>query len=554
MDRKRILPGENRRLAIEKAMQSADFFIACLSTNSVDERGGLQSQFKYALASLRDKLDSDIYLIPVRFEDCEVPDDFKNLQMADLFTDEGQSQLLMALEVGLERRRGVSGVEAIKSSKPEQNVTPGRQPSVVETQKSWEEKEGPEDTVFRVPLRKAGARLPLVMESEHFVVHFALINPPTGRTAASDGVKDRSLVRTYLDALERCYEVMTSEPWIREPPIVGPQGKTAVFVVESAPFTSTDLQMVPYICLPSGNNEPTNKAELDRAAAEAVHEAVHIFNYRERPFHDSYSGAWEWYDCALASFVETIVLPENVDYLRFVDDWIRKPESPLDELDIKNQGFVFIQYLANRMGLDFVNRVWTEALRKESPLDAIARMLPNEQRFVSYEPHHKDIFGSGYCMDSYFFDDSSSKCYMPRAFERYGSRAVAESILLGGEDTKTITDSIDHLACKYYRLCLKDGVQKKQIRLYLKTAGSAAPLKAEATVVKSNGQRLFTESLRMKPAEDATGGEQLISNISLSSSDTDHVILVVSNCGLRSAQNADEHDDNRKFEIIISAT
>jgi len=552
MDARNILPGENRRLAIERAMHKADFFIACLSANSVDERGLLQSQFKDALTNLRDKLESDIYLIPVRFEECEVPSYFQDLQGADLFTQEGPSQLLVAIKEGLERRKGVTGLDAQKSQKPEHSVTHGRQSPVIEIAKSWEEREGLDDAVIRLPLRRSGARLSLVVESEHFVVHFGLINPPTGKTMASDGVRDRSLVRTYLDALERCYAVMTSEPWQRQPPIVGPQGKTSVFVVNSAPFTATDLQMVPYICLPSGNNEPTHAAELDRAAAEAVHEAVHVFNYRERPFHDVHSQAWEWYDCALASFIETIVLPENVDHLRFVDDWVRKPEKPLDEGDMRNQGFVFIQYLANRMGLDFVNQVWTQAVQEESPLDALARMLPNGKVFASPEPDDQDIFGSGYCVDSYFFGDSSSKCYMPRAFARYGNRAVSESVLLSGEETKTITDSLDHLACKYYRLALTDDCQKKQMRISLRTAGSIAPLKAEVAVVKASGERLFTESLRMTDSEDSTGGEQLFCRLPLPWTETAHVILVVSNCGLRSGMKADEHDDNREFEIIAS--
>jgi hypothetical protein len=549
MESKDILPGENLRLSIKKAMRDADFVIACLSPDSVNERGFLQNQFTYALSTLKDKLETDIYLIPVRFAECQVPDYFEDLQIADLFKKEGWEQLLTAIKIGLERRRGVPGVTAHESSQREQHITIVRQAPKIELSPSWEEKED-DDVVIRLPLRKSSAKLSLVLESEHFVVHFALVNPLTGKGLAADGVRDRSIVATYLEALEHCYEVMTSAPWSRQPPVVGPQGKTNVFVLDSAPFTSTDLQMVPYICLPSRHNEPTSKGEFELAAAEAVHEAVHLFNYSERPFHDVYSGAWAWFDCALAAYIETIVLPENLDYLRFVGDWIRMPHNSLDGSGGQDQG-LFIKCLAKRLGQQFVNDIWTKALPHETPIDALVRMFPRSGVFASCEPHVRDVFGSGYCMDSYFFEDSSSDCYEPRAYERYGNRTVSDSVIVDLGET-IIRDSIDHLACRYYRLRMPAEVEEGQVRILLKAGVTIAPLKAEAAIVRPNGQRMFRESLLMTRFKDSEGLEQLSCNISLISNMVDHVLLVVSNCGLRSVQKASEHDDNKNFEIVVS--
>ena len=104
MDKKDILPGEKWELAIQKAIRSSDFFVACLSLNSVTRRGVIQKEIKEALDTWKEKLDSDIYLIPVRLEDCEVPESLRCFQRVDLFAEDGWARLVKALRVGMERR------------------------------------------------------------------------------------------------------------------------------------------------------------------------------------------------------------------------------------------------------------------------------------------------------------------------------------------------------------------------------------------------------------------------------------------------------------------
>jgi len=103
MDTKDILPGERWEYSINKAVRESDFFIVCLSTNSVSKRGFLQKEIKNALNIWQEKLEEDIYLIPVRLEKCEVPESLKVFQWVDLFDDDWFSKLLKAINVGLER-------------------------------------------------------------------------------------------------------------------------------------------------------------------------------------------------------------------------------------------------------------------------------------------------------------------------------------------------------------------------------------------------------------------------------------------------------------------
>jgi hypothetical protein len=111
MDKKNILPGEKWKSCIQKAIRRSDFFLACLSANSVSKRGYLQKEIKDALDIWQEKLDSDIYLIPVRLEDCEVPESLRDFQWVDLFEKDGWPRLVRAIQVGMERRAEVPADE-----------------------------------------------------------------------------------------------------------------------------------------------------------------------------------------------------------------------------------------------------------------------------------------------------------------------------------------------------------------------------------------------------------------------------------------------------------
>jgi TIR domain len=110
MDKKNLLPGMKWRPTIEKAIHDSDFFVACTSHNSVNRRGFLQKEIKIALDILDQMLDEDIYLIPARLEDCEIPRQLSvELQWADLYEPDGCNQLVQAIYFGIEKRSiGVS--------------------------------------------------------------------------------------------------------------------------------------------------------------------------------------------------------------------------------------------------------------------------------------------------------------------------------------------------------------------------------------------------------------------------------------------------------------
>lgn len=104
MDTKDILPGENWKFSIENAIRESEFFVACITSNSLNRRGFLQKEINQALRIWEEKLESDIYLIPVRFEDCKVPEILSRFQWVDLFGINGWDKLMSAFNAGLDRR------------------------------------------------------------------------------------------------------------------------------------------------------------------------------------------------------------------------------------------------------------------------------------------------------------------------------------------------------------------------------------------------------------------------------------------------------------------
>src|SRR5467141_601932 len=61
MDVKSLLPGQKWRLAIQRAIKVSQFFVICISRNSVNRRGFLQREIRLGLDALDEMLDDDIY-------------------------------------------------------------------------------------------------------------------------------------------------------------------------------------------------------------------------------------------------------------------------------------------------------------------------------------------------------------------------------------------------------------------------------------------------------------------------------------------------------------
>jgi hypothetical protein len=116
MAKKDLVGGEIWQLSIQQAIRRSDFVVVCLSAISVNKRSFVQREIKDALDIWREKLESDIYLIPVRLEDCEVPESLRNFHWVNLFEEGGWTRLVEAIQEGM-KRRAETLVESITPSR-----------------------------------------------------------------------------------------------------------------------------------------------------------------------------------------------------------------------------------------------------------------------------------------------------------------------------------------------------------------------------------------------------------------------------------------------------
>jgi len=93
-----ILPGQNWNYEIQKAINSSDFIIICLSEISVDKIGYVNKEIKWALERQDEMPHSSIFLIPVKFDECELPDLLSTFQSVNFFIKGGFDRLLKSLE------------------------------------------------------------------------------------------------------------------------------------------------------------------------------------------------------------------------------------------------------------------------------------------------------------------------------------------------------------------------------------------------------------------------------------------------------------------------
>jgi hypothetical protein len=108
MDSVKLLPGQNWPRAIQREIEMADFVLVNFSHHSVAKRGYFQYELRYALdVSDRVPLD-EIFLVPVRFCDCEVPIEVASkIQSMDLLPDyqEGMKAIISMMNSQVRKRR-----------------------------------------------------------------------------------------------------------------------------------------------------------------------------------------------------------------------------------------------------------------------------------------------------------------------------------------------------------------------------------------------------------------------------------------------------------------
>lgn len=99
LDREDLLPGQDWEVEIPKALFASDVILVCISKNSINKEGYVQKEIAFALDKALEKPEGTIFIIPVKLEECDVPNRLKRYHWVDYYRTDGRKRLLMGLNL-----------------------------------------------------------------------------------------------------------------------------------------------------------------------------------------------------------------------------------------------------------------------------------------------------------------------------------------------------------------------------------------------------------------------------------------------------------------------
>jgi hypothetical protein len=104
LDEEELFPGMDWNLEIEKAIESTDVILVCLSNNSITKEGYVQREIRIALDYADYKPEGTLFIIPVRLEECTPPKRLARWQYADYFLNKPREKSFSKILDSLQKR------------------------------------------------------------------------------------------------------------------------------------------------------------------------------------------------------------------------------------------------------------------------------------------------------------------------------------------------------------------------------------------------------------------------------------------------------------------
>jgi formylglycine-generating enzyme required for sulfatase activity len=109
LDEADLIPGQDWAMEIARAVRASDVVVVCLSLTSITKEGFVQKEIKQALDVADEKPEGTIFVVPLRLEDCEVPERLRRWHWVNLFDSDGYEKLLRALRKREQGQRTPAG-------------------------------------------------------------------------------------------------------------------------------------------------------------------------------------------------------------------------------------------------------------------------------------------------------------------------------------------------------------------------------------------------------------------------------------------------------------
>ncbi len=97
LDVERLLPGQDWRHEIRRSILMSDIAIICLSKRFLRHQGYCQEELKMALEKANLLPVGEVFIVPVRLEECDTPEPLRRWHRVDLFEADGYKKLICSL-------------------------------------------------------------------------------------------------------------------------------------------------------------------------------------------------------------------------------------------------------------------------------------------------------------------------------------------------------------------------------------------------------------------------------------------------------------------------
>jgi hypothetical protein len=97
LDEQNLLPGQDWDREITRAVRDAHCVIVCLSKRAIDNAGYVHKEIRFALDAADHQPEGTIFLIPLRLDQCNLPERLAQYHKVDLFEAGGYELLLRGL-------------------------------------------------------------------------------------------------------------------------------------------------------------------------------------------------------------------------------------------------------------------------------------------------------------------------------------------------------------------------------------------------------------------------------------------------------------------------
>jgi len=98
LDQEELLPGQQWEEEIIRVIKTARIFLLFLSSTWVESKGYVQKELKVALDVVQELPSDQVFIVPVRLDDCKVPRELSELNWMDLWDAPHMEKLVGALK------------------------------------------------------------------------------------------------------------------------------------------------------------------------------------------------------------------------------------------------------------------------------------------------------------------------------------------------------------------------------------------------------------------------------------------------------------------------